>query len=258
MAATTDQTVKPKAARKPKPKATSADALSKDQKALDDLEGVGDTTESWLDKPVDDLTEVKRWIIGKPPSEGGKETEYSIYVQQPLGWMARSRFFSLMSSALSRAIRATGGDVAGMGDIFGNEGGTLRERGERLMQRDWQDASTFAALIAELAAYVPDLLLDCYCIWLQVPTKERGWAKAVFDQPHDPERNLWGPTDDEHRDIIGRFIDQNFESLREFFTGDLPAIARRVVLNERKRTDRESTSAQSKQSNSSGPEEATS
>lgn len=240
-------------ARAPKKDDAASKQQQSDLDALDALEpGAGDVT-SWLDKPVDDLKEIKRWIIGKPPEHGGKDTEYSVYVQQPLGWMARSRFFALISSALSRAIRASGGEVAGMGDIFGNEGGTIRQRGERLMQRDWQDASTFMALAAELAAYVPDLFIEFYCIFLQVPNGERTWAKLVFEQPHDPNRNLWGFTDDQHRQIIGTFIDQNYDALREFFTEDLPAIARRVVSNERKRQDHESTSAPSKQSNSSGP-----
>jgi len=252
MAATTEPK-KPAAKRKPLakdgPEATQA---AKDAEALNTLDGMGDTA-TWLDKPVDDLSEIKRWIIGKPPEEGGKDTEYAVYIQQPLGWMARNRFFSLITAALSKAIRASGGEVAGMGDIFGNNAGTIRERGARLMERDWQDASTFMTLAAELSSYVPDLMLEFYCIWLQVPPGERPWAKLVFEQPHDPERNLWGPTDSQHRTIIGTFIDQNYEGLREFFTTDLPAIARRVVVNERNRQDRESTSDQSKPSNSSGP-----
>jgi hypothetical protein len=230
-----------------------------DADAMDKLEpGAGDST-SWLDKPVDDLSEIKRWVIGKPPEKGGEDTEYAIYIQQPLGWMARSRFFSLMSSALSRAIRATGGEVAGMGDIFGDSGGTLRERGEKLMARDWQDASSFAAMGFELLAYVPNLLLECYCLWLAIPIRDQGWAKKVFEQPWDPERNKWGLTDAQHRELLGRFIDQNYEELRSFFTEDLPAVGRRVVANERARAARESESVPSKQSSTSGqPEEETS
>jgi hypothetical protein len=180
----------------------AAEALRENADAMDALEpGAGDD-QSWLDKPVDDLSEVRRWVIGKPPGEGGKESEYSVYVQQPLGWMARSRFFSIMSA---------------------------------------------------------DLLLECYCIWLQVPTGERPWAKLVFEQPWDPENNKWGLKDEEHRVVIGAFVDQNYEELRGFFTEDLPSIARRVVLNEKARAGRESESAPSKPSSTSGqPEVATS
>jgi hypothetical protein len=173
--------------------------------------------------------------------------------------MARSRFFSIMSAALSKAIRATGGEVAGMGDVFGSGGGTIRERAARLTQRDWADASSFMAMAMELSAYVPDLMLECYCIWLQIPIGDRDFAKTVFEMPWDPSQNKWGLKDEEHRVVIGTFIDQNYDELRAFFTDDLPAIARRVVINERARADRESGSAPSKQSSSSGvPEAATS
>jgi hypothetical protein len=162
----------------------AAAAAAQDAEGLDALEpGAGDDS-SWLDKPVDSLKEIRRWVVGKPPGDGGKESEYSVYVQQPLGWMARSRFFSIMTAALSKAIRATGGEVAGMGDVFGEGGGTIRERAQRT------------------------------------------------------------------------FIDQNYEELRGFFTEDLPAIARRVVVNEKARVDHTSASAPSKQSNTSGQQEA--
>jgi hypothetical protein len=234
----------------------AAAAAAEHAEAMDALDpGAGDTI-GWLDKEVDDLKEVRRWVVGKPPGEGGKESEYSVYVQQPLGWVARSRFFSVVSAAMSKAIRATGGEVAGMGDIFGEGGGTIRERAAKLTQRDFRDASQFAAIAMELSAYVPDLLLECYCIWLQVPNGERIWAKLVFEQPWDPANNKWGLKDEEHRIVIGTFVDQNYEELRAFFTEDLPAIVRRVVVNERARADRESELDPSKPSNSSGPQEA--
>jgi hypothetical protein len=143
-----------------------------------------------------------------------------------------------------------------MGDIFGEGGGTIRERAAKLTQRDFRDASQFAAMAMELSAYVPDLLLECYCIWLQVPNGERIWAKQVFEQPWDPDNNKWGLKDSEHRIVIGTFVDQNYEELRAFFTDDLPTIIRRVVVNEKARADRESESDPSKPSNSSGPQEA--
>ena len=269
MTAMPTKTTPPPAKPAAKPKAPVPDAeaakqaaqddLAADQDAMDALDpGAGDGS-SWMDKPVDDLTEIRRWVIGKPPSEGGKENEYSIYIQQPLGWMARSRFFSIVSAAMSKAIRATGGEVAGMGDVFGEGGGTIRQRAAKLTQRDFQDASQFAAMAMELAAYVPDLLVECYCIWLQVPTGERHFAKQVFEMPWDPEHHKWGLKDEEHRTLIGTFIDQNYEELRGFFTEDLPGIARRVVSNEKARADQESESAPSKPSSTSGqPEVATS
>src|SRR3954454_24572553 len=67
--------------------AAAAAAQAEGMDALDP--GAGDST-GWVEKPVDDLKEIRRWVLGKPPGQGGKESEYSVYVQQPLGWMARS------------------------------------------------------------------------------------------------------------------------------------------------------------------------
>lgn len=236
------------------------------KEAKADVEGMetlekGSSAQSWLDKPVDDLSEVRRWIIGKSPQEGGEENEYAVYYQRPLGHMARMRFFSLMTSAFSRALRATGGQVAGMGDVFGNQGGTMVQRYQRLRERDWSDASSFMVMAFELASYYPDLFIEAYTIWLDVPTGERIWAKQVFEQDWDPANNRWGLTDEDHDIIVGTFIDQNYEKLRAFFTSTLPGQIRRVVQNEKARKEREdraSTSDQSKPSSTSGqPEEET-
>lgn len=190
------------------------------QEALDALEYQGDG---------------KRWVIGKPPEHGGNEQSYSVYYQQPLGWMPRSRFFSVVSAAVSKAIRASGGSVGGLADVFGNDGGSLRQRAANLSERDFKDASSFFALAMELVAYTPDLLLECYCIWLQVPVGQREWAKLVFEQPWDPEHDRWGLKDDQHELLIETFIDQNYEELRRFFTETVRKLALRVEKNEKAR-----------------------
>ena len=37
---------------------------------------------------LEPMLDGKSWVIGKPPEHGGKETEYSVYTQLPLGYMA--------------------------------------------------------------------------------------------------------------------------------------------------------------------------
>jgi hypothetical protein len=81
----------------------------------------------------------------------------------------------------------------------------------------------------------------------------------VFEQRWDPDRGLYGLRDEDHEEIIERFIDQNYEELRGFFTRTLPRFAARVAEREKERADRVSTSAPSKPSSTSGrTEEATS
>lgn len=191
---------------------------------------------------LDPKVDPKRRRIGKPPEEGGKEGEYAYYMQDKLHWMARQRFFSLTSGVMSRAIRATGGSVGGMADVFGNQGGTIAQRFTRLKSRDWSDASSFAVLAFELISYSPDYLIECYTIWLDVPRDDRDWAKQLFEEPWDPKNERWGLKDEDHRDIIETFIDQNAEDIKDFFTEELPKIWKRAA--ERVRAEMEEDEGQ--------------
>lgn len=190
----------------------------------------------------------KRWVIGKPPEAGGKEDEFSIYVQKPLGYMSRMRFFSLVSSTVANAIKAGGSIDLGFGsqDLLAGSG-SIRQRAAALSETSFSDTSSFMALAMQLIAYSPDFLLECYCLWLDVPPAERIWAKMVMEQPRDPNRNKWGLTDDEGLEMIEIFIDQNYEDIRGFFGEKLPRLVNRVRQRETERQDRASTSVPSKQ-----------
>jgi hypothetical protein len=203
---------------------------------------------------LEPLVEAKRWVVGKPPEEGGKSTEFSVYTQQPLGYMARNRMFSLIGRTMSAAIKATGGSVGGMEDVFGAGGGTLIERGRRLGARDFQDASQFFTLAMELVGYVPDFLSDFYSIALEVPVGgERAWFREVIEIPYRPDQDQWGMSEDMGIEIIEIFIDQNYEDIRRFFIERLPRIGRRAAQREQDhKTSHESASPQSKSSRKSG------
>ena len=198
---------------------------------------------------LDPTSEPKRWMIGKPPEMGGTEDEYEIFVQDKLPWMARAKFFSLVARTFSQAIKASGGTVGGMEDVFGNEGGNLVERGRRLRERDFTDAGQFASLALELVGYNDKFLVECYVLWLDVPRDLRGWAKTRFNEEWAPEKGRYGLRDPQHRELIETFIDQNFEEIRSFFVEELPAIGRRVALHERSKA-RKALGSKSDQSKS--------
>lgn len=183
--------------------------------------------------------EAKRWVIGKPPERGGKSTEYSIYVQQPLGYMARNRLFALIGRTMSAAIRQSGGSVGGMDDIFGMGSGSIIERGRRLASQDLADASQFFSLAMELVGYSPEFLGEFYAIVLEVPYGDRGWFKQVIEQPYRPDEDKWGMEEDAGVEIIHIFIDQNYEDIRRFFVVKLPQIAKRA--NQREQELKETT-----------------
>lgn len=174
------------------------------------------------------------WIIGKPPEKGGEEDEWSRYVQSPLGYMARMRFFALVSGTVAKAMKEGGGiSLSGADFLTAGDSGSLRDRAEQLRSEDFSDAGSFMALALQLMSEAPDFLIDCYAIWLDVPTIERNWFKRVLNQSYDPERNRWGITDDQGFEMVEVFIDQNYKDIREFFSGKLPALAKRVQARER-------------------------
>jgi hypothetical protein len=197
--------------------------------------------EAELDK-LEPMVEVVSYTLGKPPEKGGEKNEYSIYVQQPLGYIATLRFYGLVGKTVAEAVKA--GGVVDLGDAFNNSGnGNLQERAKQIMEQSFNDAGSFAALLFQLVAYSPDFILEFYCMALDVPIAERRWAKAVMEQPHRPDQNKWGLTRKQGQDIIERFIDQNYDEVRDFFADIVNNVAKRVRKNEKRRR---STSDQSK------------
>jgi hypothetical protein len=190
--------------------------------------------------------EPKVWLIGKPPEMGGTDDEWSRYIQRPLGYMARMRFFALVSKTIATAMKEGGGLALGGGDVF-NGDMSVRERAAQLTESDFADAGSFMALAMGLIGYVPEFLTECYAIWLDVPATERTWFRRVINQPYDPEHNRWGLTDDQGLEMIEVFIDQNYADIREFFAGKLPALVKRVQTREKESSEaRKSESVRSR------------
>jgi len=177
-------------------------------------------------------THAVRRLIGKPPEHGGKETEYAVYVQEPMPYMARAKFYSLVTRTISEAIKATGGEVGNLNELMSGNG-SLLERSRNFVARDISDAAGFMALIFELMGEMPDFLTDCYMLWLDVPRKDYDFAKYIFHSNYDPENNKWGLKDEVHVEILETFIDQNYENIRQYFLETLPGIVARASLHER-------------------------
>jgi hypothetical protein len=188
---------------------------------------------------LEPLVDSKRWVVGKPPENGGKDTQYEVYYQSKLGFMARNRFFALVGKTLSEAIRATGGDIGGMGDVFGQGEGTILQRGKRLREHDFKDASSFFALAMELVGYSADFLSECYVLFLDVPRNDRDWFKRVIETKYDPENDKWGLSDEAGMEMIELFIYQNYEDIRSFFVEKLPIVAKRAAQMEKDRKAKE-------------------
>jgi hypothetical protein len=191
---------------------------------------------------LEDLSSARTWVIGKPPELGGKENQYSVYTQKPLGYFQMMRFMSMVANTISEAVKS-GGTVQ-LEDLWGEEGLSWRERGQRLRSQDFSDAGSFIAMGFKLIAYAPDFLLDCYCLFLDVPAgAEREWAKRVMSRPWDPDNNQYGLKEEDGDEIVQTFIDQNYEDIRTFFVEKLPKWVLRLSKQERDRKQKNEASA---------------
>jgi hypothetical protein len=178
-------------------------------------------------------TDVKRWCIGKPPEEGGQPEEYEFYEQRELGHIRRMEFQALVTRTIANALKEGGAVGLPFDDVLGSGGGSLRQRAAAIASQDIADATSFMATAFTLASYSPNFLLDCYCIWLDIPSVDRKWAKRVMAQNRNPEKDQWGLTDDMGFEMAERFIDQNYEAIRGFFAERLPSLVKRAIARER-------------------------
>lgn len=176
------------------------------------------------------------WILGKPPEMGGKDDEWLRLYQRPLGYMAKMRFFSLLSDTITKALE--GGTTI---DDLLSEAGVVRSRGGQFSMADFGEVASIMPVAMRLVTFSPDFLLNAYCILLDIPGHQRPWARAVMEQSYYPEGEKWGLTDDQGVEIIEIAIEQNYEKMREFFVGKLPRVVARVRSKEE---DRKSESAQ--------------
>lgn len=151
------------------------------------------------------------------------------YVQKPLGFMNRMEFFSLLGDTISKAMSGPDGmTIDGMLDSFGGIAG------DTLTAENLMTADSFVKGIARVSTYTPELLRDCFCIWLNVPMSERMWAKnAMNNSPEDG-----GLSDDDGFEIIETFFDQNWEAINDFFVKRVRELASNV---QRRRQKKKST-----------------
>jgi hypothetical protein len=136
------------------------------------------------------------------------------YTQAPLSFFRKIEFFSLVGDTLAQAMEGEDGlTVVGM---LNSIGGSMTPS---LEPQDLQNADSFVAGLARLTSHVPDFLKDCYCIWLNIPKKERAWAREAMD----------GLNDAEGVEIIETFIDQNADALEDFFRETAPRLVRKAA-----------------------------
>jgi hypothetical protein len=156
------------------------------------------------------------------------DVETRKYTQRPLSFFGKLEFFSLIGDTVDVALQ-TGLTVNTMLEAMPASTG--------LSARDFSDVDSFVLAISKLMKYAPDLLRDCYCVWLNVPIEERAWAKQCFEKM----------SDEEGIDIIETFIDQNAEAIENFFRKEVTKLWSRVQRQREESSQSSSNSNHSRQ-----------
>lgn len=112
------------------------------------------------------------------------------YTQKPMSFFRKIEFVSLLGDAVDKL--STNENPINLAVVFSGEA----------------TIDNFVAVIAKVAAEVPETLQEAYCIFLDVPKGERAWAKDRM------ENQL---TDVDGFAIMDLFVEQNAEGLMDFF-----------------------------------------
>jgi len=130
-------------------------------------------------------TETKAWQF----SDG---EVHKTYTQKPLGFFHKVEFFSLLGDTVDQMSES--GRPLDINGILGSGA----------------DMDSLVAIVSRVASHAPDALKEAYCIALAVPRGEREWAKWVMEEQL---------TDEEGFDLMERFVEQNGDAMKDFFTG---------------------------------------
>jgi len=129
------------------------------------------------------------------------------YVQKPLSFYGKVQLFSVLGEAIDRGM--SGPDGLSIDEVLGTDPAQLAKQA----QSGSMEVDGMARAIARLASYSPELLLEVYCVALNVPEGERPWAKLAMKQNEEDG----GLSDDDGIEIMETFLEQNEAALRDFF-----------------------------------------
>lgn len=152
-----------------------------------------------------------------------------VFVQKPLTFFGKLRFFAVAGKAIEEAI-SDGVSISELLEVPEDEEGNKLP----LDARSFSEADTFVKAVSKLIQYAPDMVGDLYCVILAVPRGQTEYVKDRLEAELDDEQGI---------QVIETFIDQNWEPLVDFFSQRIAPLVSQVS---QKVQDRDS--AQSKPS----------
>lgn len=151
----------------------------------------------------------REWTVGE-----------NVYTQKPLSYVRKMQFFALIARSLKKAMDQGGVNAAA--DLLGG-GVSVVNPTAVLGGQQLDDAGSFMSLIFSLVEYAPELILDSYCIWLNVPLAQRPWVKAAWEGEFE-ENGIEALSDEDGIEIIKVFIVQNWDAIQTFFREHVPEV----------------------------------
>lgn len=156
--------------------------------------------------PETDVAEVLEPAVAHHKVTVGVEPNSITYTQKPLSFFGKMEFFAVMGKALDSAM--AGPEGFSVDELVGAVGS-----GGVTSTQELIGADQFVQAIARIATFAPEIIADLYCVILAVPRGDRDLAKYLMEQPEDEG----GLSDEAGFQILNVFVDQNWETLSDFF-----------------------------------------
>lgn len=150
----------------------------------------------------------------------GKGEFEETYVQKPLSFFGKMQLFSLIGQAGSRASE----NGAGLGDLLDMDNVTQDPETGRYSITGLNDTAVMMQMLMKIAEFAPDLMLEAYCIFLNVPRGSRGRVKATMELAEQDG----GLSDEDGIGILETAIDQNWELMVTFFEQRVKPLIQRM------------------------------
>ena len=165
----------------------------------------------------------KQWTIGP-------ESMQRTYTQKPLSFLGKIQWFALVGDVLDKAL--SGDNALSINNLFE---GPVGRNTTSLTTADFREADLFVQAVGKLLSVAPSFLVDSYSIWLNVPDYEKDLFTELMRLPAEDG----GMSDDTGMEIIETFLDQNYESLADFFVERLGKLQRRASKLEELRSGKD-------------------
>lgn len=179
------------------------------------------------EEKVDDVLETLRPSADPVKRKVGVGAEETEYIQKPLSFFGKMDLYALVGRTLDAAMQSGMSIDALLDDVVPDVGN------RQLTAADFGAADQMMATIAKVTRFAPQLLVDCYTIFLNVPPNDRAWFKETVVKPVDEG----GISDEEGIDILNTFIAQNAEAIEAFFVQHLPLVSKTFRASRSGRSD---------------------